>query len=693
MGYRIGVDTGGTFSDMVVFCEETGKVEVIKVPSTPKDPGLAIINSLTEAAAKGIKAEQISFFSHGTTVGTNALLEDRTAKVGVLLTEGFRGINDIYQVSIAGAEIYDIYGEMPKALVPSRLCGEIRERIDFQGEVVTPLDRKQTREAILRLKDKKVEAIVVCLLFSFANPAHEHEVKEIAQEVFPECSVYLSCEILPQIREFIRLSTTVVNAKIGPVLERYLGSLESKLHSIGVKTKQLYIMQSNGGVTTFSAGHKKAVTTVLSGPAAGAIAASRLAESTGFSNAIGFDIGGTSSDISLIREGRVVETSRNLIGSWEIGSPMLDINSIGAGGGTIARVDEGGALKVGPQSAGADPGPVCYGRGGTEVTVTDANLVLGYINPDYFLGGKQKLSKEKAEAALRTKIAEPLGVDLLDAADGVIRVVNTHMEQGIKSISTERGYDLRDFVLIAFGGAGPVHAGRLAEAVGIPKVVIPRLPGVTSAEALLSSDVRHDYIQSKLQTISAIDVENLNKDFSALRDRARDDFTREGFAEDEVELLQSLDLRYVGQGYELTLPTPSGPLTADQLRVTRSSFDQMHARLFGHKAENRPVEVVNYRVNAVVRTKKIQYPSYAPSKQSVDVARKEKRDVHFGRSEGTVTCPVYDRAQLAPGHKIAGPAIIEQMDSTTVVYPHHSVAVDAHGNLLITRSAGKAPPS
>ena len=689
MGYRIGVDTGGTFSDMVVFCEETGQVDVIKVPSTPKDPGLAIINGLKEALQKGFKPEEITFFSHGTTVGTNALLEGKTARVGVLLTEGFRGINDIYQVSISGADIYDIYGEMPKALVPSRFCQEIRERIDFQGNVITPLDREQARQAVLKLKEKNVQAIAVCLLFSFANSAHEDELRQIIEQIFPECKVYLSCEILPQIREYIRLSTTIVNAGIGPVLEAYLASLETRLRQMGLKTNQLYIVQSNGGVTTFSSGYKKAVTTLLSGPAAGGIAAGRLAALTGFSNAIGFDMGGTSSDISLIKGGRVAETPKNLIGIWEIGSPMLEINTIGAGGGTIARVEEGGMLKVGPQSAGADPGPVCYDKGGSEATITDANLVLGYLNPNYFLGGKQKLNRQRAESAIKKNIAEPLHLDLLEAADGIIRVVNTHMEQGIKTISTERGYDLREFVLIAFGGAGPVHAGRLAEAIGIPKVVIPRVPGAASAEGLLGSDVRHDYVRSKLELMSNIDMSQLNKELAELRAKAVSDLSQEGFSERGIELFYYLDFRYVGQGYEVTVPAPSGSLKAADLGTMRSLFDQLHAQLFGHKAETRPVEIVNYRVTSFVKTPKIEYRRYEKGKGSVDAALKEKRSVYFGGPEGSIVCPVYTRELLSPGHRIKGPAIIEQMDSTTVVYPRQSVEVDAFTNLIISIDKGK----
>ncbi len=689
MGYRIGVDTGGTFSDMVTFNEETGDVGVVKVPSTPREPEVAIINALREAFEKGIKPEEISFFSHGTTVGTNALLEGKGARVGVLLTEGFRGINDVYQVSIAGSDIYEIYTEMPKALVPSRFCQEIRERIDFKGNVVTPLEKKHARQAIAKLKEKKVEAIAVSLLFSFANPSNEQELRRMIESEYPECKVYLSCEILPQIREFIRLSTTIVSAKIGPVLEKYLGSLETKLGQAGVKTKQLYIIQNNGGVTTFSTGFKKAVTTLLSGPAAGAIAARRLAVLSGNNNAIGLDMGGTSCDISLVKEGQVGGTLKGLIGNWEVGTPMLEINTIGAGGGTIARIDEGGTLKVGPQSAGADPGPVCYDKGGKEVTITDANLVLGYINPNYFLGGKQKLNKQKAERAIEGKIARPLNLDLYEAADGIVRVINAQMEQGIKTISTERGYDLREFVLIPFGGAGPVHAGRLAEALSISKLVVPPLPGVASAEGLLVSDVKHDYVHSRLELMSVVGIDQVNKMFAELRNTAFADLLKEGFSKEEIELFYFLDLRYVGQGYEVTVPAPGGSLTLTDLGKMRSLFDQLHYQFFGHKAETRPVEIVNYRVASSVKTPKIEPKVYERGDGTSDIALKEKRNVYFGKSEGNILCPVYSRELLKPGHFIHGPAIIEQMDSTTVVFPRQSVDVDCYKNLIISIAKGE----
>lgn len=372
------------------------------------------------------------------------------------------------------------------------------------------------------------------------------------------------------------------------------------------------------------------------------------------------------------------------MGKWEIGVPMLEINTISAGGGTIAQVEEDGTLKVGPQSAGADPGPVCYDMNGTEVTITDANVVLGYINPNYFLGGKKKLNKQKAEKAIEQKIAVPLHLNLYEAADGIIRVVNAQMEQGIKAISTERGYNLRDFSLIPFGGAGPVHAGRLAEALGFPKVVVPTVPGAASAEGLLASDVKHDYVHSLLQLMSAVDTNQVNRMFSELRSIAVTGLIEEGFSEKEIDLSYALDIRYVGQGYEVTVPAPSGSLTRTDLETMRSLFDQLHYQLFGHRAETRPVEIVNYRVTSSVETPKLEPKMYEREERPVDVALKEKRNVYFGKSDGNIICPVYGRELLSPGHIIYGPAIIEQMDSTTVVCPTQSVEVDCYKNLIIS---------
>ena len=622
-------------------------------------------------------------------MGTNALLEGKGAPCGLLLTEGFRAINDVVEEERFGPEVYKIYDPSPQPAVPPRLVREIRERVDFQGNILTPLDLAQAEKAISELLGKGLKSIAVCLLFSFMNPGHEKAVRDIIRRLDPECSVSLSCEIIPRIREQPRMSTTVVNAKLTPLMATYLQHLGASLSQAGVDTNQVFIMQCNGGMATFKAASERAVPTVLSGPAAGVVAGATLAIQAGFANSITFDMGGTSCDMALVEEGRALEVTRGKIGPWDGAIPMLDVNTISAGGGTVAWVDKAGIFRVGPRSAGADPGPACYGKGGTDPTVTDANLVLGFLNPDYFLGGEIPLYKDQAEQAVREKIAQPLGLDLLHAADGVIRIVNVNMEQGMKAISTERGFDPRDFVLLAFGGAGPVHAGRLAADLGIPRVLVPPSPGLTSALGLLLSDVRHDYVRSRLGVLSSLDETEINQGFADLRERALAEMRAEGFSPDEVVLEFSVDMRYSGQGYELTVAlTRTPPLAREDIQATRARFDEQHGRLFGHKAETEPVELVSFRLVSRVPTTKPRFARHRKGKTEASAAIKGHRQAYFGESAGTVQCPIYQRDRLATGHTVSGPAIIEQMDSTTVVYPGQSAYVDAYSNIIINTGEG-----
>lgn len=682
--YSFGIDTGGTFNDFVVFNNDTKEVSVFKLPSTPRDPSQAVKEGIQEVFRREIRPSEITFISHGTTVGTNALLERRGAKVGVLLTEGFRGVNDIDQSTVLGTAIYDIYYEMRKSVVPPRMCGEIRERIDYKGNILTPLDTKQAQSAIEKLiKQQGVESIAVCLLFSFMNPKHEYEVKRLVQELYPEVAVSISTDVLPQIRESQRLCTTVAQAMIAPVLNEYLKSLDEYLLSSGIKTGQRYVMLCNGGATTFAMGTLKAIYSCMSGPAAGVIAGVKLASQAGFDNIITLDMGGTSSDIALVEHSEPQLTGKGRVGDWEIYIPMIDINTIGAGGGTVAWLDKMGIINVGPRSAGAEPGPACYDKGGEDPTVTDSNILLGYIDPDYFLGGKIKLNKQRAEESLRKKIADPLGLSLLEAAEGIVRIVNTHMEQGIKVVSMERGYDLRDFALVAFGGAGPVHAGMIAEDLGIPKVLIPPTPGLTAAMGLLMADIKHDYIQSRLCPLSTVDIGEVNHLLRQLAQKAIADLKNEGFSEKEIELSYYLDLRYSGQGYELTIPTPKGEVGRSDLLDMREEFDQYHEKMFGHKAEEVPLEMVNGRVVSVVRVPQLEIPVRGQAQHTVDKAIMGKRDAYFGKHNGNISCPIYNRDLLQTGHIINGPSIIEQMDSTTMVYPGQTASVDGYGNIVI----------
>lgn len=682
--YRVTVDTGGTFSDFVFFNEQTGEITITKVPSTPKEPFQAVLNGAKELLDQGVKPADISFFSHGTTVGTNTLLEEKGARTGLLVTEGFRGIYEVMEQTRGyGPATYDLFFEKPRLLAPPYYTEEIPERVDFRGEVLRPIDVESSLQAVRNLKKKGVESIAVCFLFSFLNPDHELKMKEIVEQEFPEANLSLSCEVLPQIREFYRMSTTVMNAYIAPVVGRYLGRLEARLREMGVTTPKLYIMQSNGGVSTFQSAAKKPVATVLSGPAGGVMASLGISQRAGLKNIITFDMGGTSCDVALIHQGTPVITTQGRISQRPISLPMLDIHTVSAGGGTIARVDAVGGFQVGPDSAGADPGPICYDQGGAETTVTDANLVLGVLHPDKFLGGRLKLNKAKAEKLVGEKIARPLGLGLLEAADGVVRIINVKMEEAIKAVSSQRGYDIRDFTLVAFGGAGPMHAGRIALDLGIPSLLIPYTPGVTSALGLLMSDVKHDYVRSKLVPLQGLDLDEINHLFSQLIEQARADLVAEGFSDGEMALQPFVDLRYAGQGYELTVTAPMPPLKAEDLGLLRQRFDSQHEQAHGHKAEAEPVELVSLRLVSIGLVPQAQLFQVAPTGRSVEAAQTGTRKIFFGNEHGMLDCQIYSRDLLEPGHSIVGPAVIEQMDTTTVIQPEQEATVDSYRNLIV----------
>ena len=677
----IAVDTGGTFTDMVVLEHETGEVEVLKTPSTPHDPGQATLDGLAELIAGGLRAEEVTSFTHGTTVGTNILVQDKGARVGLLITDGFSGVNDVWHIPRFGSDLSDIYVEKNPPVEPW-LREEVVERIDFQGNVKKPLDVDQARDAVKRLKRKGAESIAVVLLFSFLNPTHERALAEMLAEEFPDGSVSLSSEILPQIREFPRLSTTVANARLAPAMTEYLGKLAQGLKGLGITTEQLYIMQSNGGVAKITS--VIPITTLLSGPCAGSEAGMQIAASAGFTNMVSFDMGGTSSDIALGEDGSVLEQTSVLIGDWEIAAPMLMINTIGAGGGTIAWIDGGGALQVGPHSAGAEPGPVAYDKGGTQPTVTDADLILGMLHPEYLLGGKVKTNKQKAYEAIADMGAQ-LGIDPMGTAEGIIRIINAKMEEGIREVSTERGYDLRNFVLVAFGGAGPVHAARLAADLGMSKVVVPPMPGVSSALGLIMADPRRDFVRSRLRGLADIDASELSAVFVDLREQALSEFVADGFEGDSIEFAFSLDLRYQGQGYELNVAAgASAELDPSAIAELRERFDRAHEQLFGHSAKGEPVEAVNYRVRSTVRVPKFSMKRYDQASGSADAAKVDEREVYFDRQSGMTPTPVFDRALLSPGHEVVGPAIVEQLDSTTVIYPGQRAVVDDYRNLVIS---------
>ncbi|HEX6768960.1 MAG TPA: hydantoinase/oxoprolinase family protein, partial [Candidatus Binatia bacterium] len=655
-----------------------------KVPSTPKEPFQAVLNGVKELIDQGVAAGDISFFCHGTTVGTNALLEEKGAKTGLMVTQGFRGIYEVMEQTRGyGPATYDLFFEKPRLLAPPYLTEEIPERVDFKGNALKAIDVEASRQAIRRLKKKGVQSVAVCCLFSFLNPDHELKIKELFAEEFSEARLSLSYEVLPQIREFYRLSTTVINAYIQPVMASYLGRLENRMREMGVVTPKLYIMQSNGGVSTFKGSAEKPVATVLSGPAGGVIASMGTCERVGINNIITFDMGGTSCDVALIHQGNPVITTQGKINLRPIALPMLDIHTVSAGGGTIARIDAVGGLQVGPDSAGADPGPVCYNRGGENITVTDANMVCGVLDPNHFLGGRMKLDKEKAQRVLEEKLAKPLKLDLLEAADGVLKIIDAKMEEAIKAVSSARGYDIRDFTLVAFGGGGPMHAGRMALDLGIPNVLVPLTPGVHSALGLLMSDVKHDYVRSKLVGLDDLDLTEINHMFHQLIERAKADLESEGFIDEEIKIEPYLDLRYAGQGYELTVPCSMPPLTKHDLMMMRQRFDTLHEQNSGHKAESEPVELVSLRLISLGLVPQAKLSPGKVTGRKVEEAKLGERKVYFGKEHGVLTTHVYNRDLFEPGHKIAGPAIVEQLDTTTVIHPEQEATVDGYRNIII----------
>ncbi len=689
--YRLGVDVGGTHTDLVLLDMASGALMVEKVASTPKNPALGVLRGVAQFIARGYQAEAIEFFAHGTTITTNALLEMRGAQVGLLISKGYRAVQEVQNQARDGS-LFDYFYEKPSPIAPQSLTREIPERSDYSGQVLLPLDAEAVRQAARELKAAGVASIAVCYLFSFMNPAHEEQTRELIQEEFPGVSVSLSSEVLPRIREWPRMSTTLINAYLEPVLVRYITHLNRGLDEIGVATQQRFLMQSNGGVMPFSAAIAggKTVHTLLSGPAAGAQASAYLAEGAARSGLVTLDMGGTSADIAFIEGGVPLEVTEGVIARRHVDVPALDMTTISAGGGSIAWVDGAGFLGIGPESAGADPGPACYGRGGKRPTVTDADLLCGLLNPAYFLGGAQTLDVAAAWAAIAEHVAGPLKIDVLEAAAGIRRIVDMRMADEVRVFAARRGVDLSTFTLLPFGGAGAVHAAAVAEELGMRRILVPPRPGAFSALGLLCTDVLHDYIRSDLKPLSLVTPGHIVEIYRQLENRAREELALEGMDASEARFSRELDLRYSGQGYELRTPLDGlfeGQLTADSLLALRARFDRRHEQIHGHAAANRPVEVVSYRLRV-----RVAVPKYQQQEEAVDAAHsplaragKARRMLHLS-GDAAIESTVYERDRLAIGDIITGPAIIEQFDATTVIPPGWSARVDGYRNLMLERA-------
>ena len=698
MAYRLGVDIGGTFTDIALIDEATGQIYTGKVSSTPQDPSGGFMEAVQRLLAKQqIAAQDVAYIVHGTTVATNAIIEGKVAPTGFITTEGFRDMLEIARQ--IRPTLYDLQFEKPRPLVPRHRCFGVPERLDAQGQVLTPLDEDALRQVANKLRDEGVESIAVCFLHAYANPAHERRAGEIIAEVFPEAVVSLSAEVAPEFREYLRASTTVINSCIRPVVARYLQRIEDRLAQAGIAA-ELLVMQSSGGVYTFAAARQKPVYMVESGPAAGVIAAAHLGQAQGYDQVISFDMGGTTAKAGLIQGGtpnvtkdyEVGTTAQSGVGAtrgagYPIRTPVIDLVEIGAGGGSIAWVDPGGILRVGPQSAGADPGPACYGQGGMQPTVTDANLVLGRLNPSYFLGGEIALDPAAAQRAIEQHCAQPLGMDLVEAAHGIVEIANTAMVNALRLVSVQRGYDPRDFALVAFGGAGPAHANRLAALTDIPVAIIPQSPGTASALGLLVTDLKHDYATTLIQRLDQVAPHTLEQTFRELEAQGRETLGREGMAEAAMEFRRQADLRYVGQSHELTLPLTTEALGPAQLEQLLEQFHRTHDRAYGFSAPGEDVELVSVRLSAIGQIAK---PALAPlAKAAGEATAKGQRPVYFAESEGYVDCPVYDRYALGAGAVVQGPAIVEEIDSTTVLHPHYQVRIDDFGQMVLTAAEAR----
>jgi N-methylhydantoinase A len=680
---QIGVDIGGTFTDIVAL-DGDGRLTLTKVPSTPKNLldgiGAAVQRVLALAGARPADVER---FIHGTTVATNAVLEQKGALTALLTTEGFEDVLELGRQKRSRMYDLDMDPETPTFLAPRRRRVGIRERLDARGRVLTPLDEAGVRAAVAGLAGQGVQAIAVCYLFSFVNPAHERRTREIIGEIAPEVSVSLSSDVDPTFREYERTCVTAFDAYLGPVVKRYLAGLADTLRDLGVTAPPL-IMRSRGGIVSAGLAAEQPVTLFLSGPAGGVIGAKFAAGRAGVSDFVSLDMGGTSNDVAVVRGGEPLLASEGLIGTYPVRTPMVDVSTIGAGGGSIAWIDAAGGLRVGPLSAGAEPGPACYGRGGEAATVTDASLVLGYLNPERFAGGLMRLDVDAAAKTLAA-LGAPLGLDAVGAAAGIHRVINARMADQIRLVTIKRGYDPRGFSLVVLGGAGPVHGVPLAAEMGMAEVIVPEAPGVLAAFGLLSAAIEHHHARTLQAAADGADFAAVNRCLAELDAAGRARMQEEGVPAAGVRVAYSADLRYVGQAYELEVPIEA-PLGRERMPDILRAFHAVHERVYGYARAGQPVEFVNFRA---VHTFPLPRPALRPTARAagaLGAARTGTRRAWFP-GDGFVATAIYDRTRLPLGARLGGPAIVEQLDTTTVLPPGHTARVDESGNLRLRRTA------
>jgi N-methylhydantoinase A len=680
--YRIGVDVGGTFTDFTLLNEPTGEVHFYKLPSTRHDPSEAIEAGLREMLGMlEMAAEDVAYLGHGTTVATNIVIERRGARTGMITTRGFRDVLELGRQ--ARPSIYDYRVQKPPVLIPRDRRAEVIERIGPDGEVLTELDEGSLRAAIDMLAAAKVESIGICFLHSYRNPAHEARAAELVRELLPDAFLTVSAELLPEFREFERMSTVAVNAFVGPSMGRYLARLRGRVRDIGIGVEP-YTIHSNGGLMSVEAVQAAPVRTCVSGPAAGVVGAAEIGRVAGFPNLVTFDVGGTSTDVSLVHEGRPAFTSARLVAGYPVKTPMLDIHVIGAGGGSIAAIDDAGAMKVGPQSAGADPGPVAYGRGGTEPTITDANLVLGRLDAKMLLGGRMQIDLDAARAAIASRVAEPLGIPLEEAAHGIIRIAVANMSRAIRSVSVEKGHEMADFALCAFGGAGPLHAAEVALECGLPRILIPREPGTLCARGMLLTDLSADFVRSRFADATPEAWEEMLGVFAEMEAEGRDWLERERIPATRQSFRRILDARYRGQNFEVRVDATG--LGAGALDEVIERFHAAHRQEYGYDIRHRDIQFVSARLQALGEVTKAPQAEMAGG-PDLSSARIGSRPVYVDARRGWAEAPVYDRDALPAGVDIPGPAIFNEMSTTTLILPGQTAVRDRWGNLIVRTGA------
>lgn len=668
---RLAIDVGGTFTDVFVFDERTGKVSVTKTSSTPSNPERGILDGIEKAQLNG---EDIKVFSHGTTVGTNALIERKLPKTALITTKGFRDVPEIRRGT--KEDLWDTYKDTAKPYIQRRDRFEVSERTDYEGNIITDIDEEEVRLLARKLKKRDTESIAICFINAYVNGENEVKVKKIIQEELPDVYVCISSEVLPEIFEHERMSTTMINAVLGPIMSKYINKLEGEMKQKGYEG-DILVLHSGGGVMTSGTVPRYAARLASSGIAAGAIASKHIAKLCGFNNAIGLDMGGTSTDISLMYDGDIrITKDWSIEYGYPIGFPSIEILTIGAGGGSLAWVDEGGSLRNGPQSAGADPGPACYQRGGTEATNSDANLVLGRLGVD-LLDGTMKLDKDKARQAVE-KIANQFNYSIEEAANAIIQVANANMCDALRLISVRRGYDPRDFALVAFGGAGPLHGAHLAKDMDIPTIIVPPYPGVAAAMGCLLVDVRHDISKTYVKNVVDVSIEELEDEFNGMEKEAVQLLEEEGVGNDQSTLVRYLDMRYKGQWRSLAIPVSE---KLQSLNEVVEAFHQEHEREFAFSDRQQLIEIFGLRVTAIGTVPKPEFPKYGPSGNLED-AVKEVREVYFDGK--FIPTKVYHREKIPVFSEIQGPAIIDQLDTTTVIPPDFTAKVDVYKNLIIS---------